>query len=43
MINILCVRIPKKTEPEMMIFNLRDFLVAHMCICFWLALQESLS
>ena len=43
MIDILCVRIPKETEPEMMIFDLRDFLVAHVCICFWLVLQESLS
>lgn len=43
MIDVLCVKIPEKIEPEMMIFNLRDFIVAHVCICFWLALQESLS
>ena len=41
MIDILCVGIPKKTKPKMMIFSLRDFLVAPLCIFFCLALQES--
>ena len=33
---------PEEIDPKIMIFSLRDFLVAPLCSFFWLALQESL-